>query len=741
MRGVKFRGGYVGLLCAGFATAPGFAIAEQSGAAADTDNVLQTIIVTANRRETGLQDVPFSIVAFGADQIKEQRLERADDLFQSIPGAVFATNVKTASFAGIRGLLTLEDAPATDLPIAFFVDDVYISGISDLNLNYFDLDRIEVLRGPQGTLFGRNVIGGAISFVTKRPQFDQHLGARLSVGNDRRLDAEGYLNGVLVPDRLAGRVSFSSRNSDGYVYNRVRDQRLEDDGTRSLRGQLLYTPSDGVDMLLAADYTHDQGDGSFLNLLNFDPTLVPELHPDPWIVDQDFDTGYERTLYGGSARIDVDVAAGTLTSITAYRRNESSSGRDVDASPLPIIHSNEFVNNRQFTQEVRFASTESADFSYVVGAFYLDAQNFRVEKQRWQGLPGSVLAAVLGGPGVRANDQSQDAGIESYAVFGEATYRFNEEFSLALGGRYTRDEKSGYSRVTGPLNPILKSIAEELYVPFSKSWTAFTPRAVLRYEPTADLNFYATVARGFKGGGFTAGLPTRAGLATPFDPEHATNYELGAKTQVFDRRLQINAALFRQETKDLQVRTFNPLGVSIVGNAASARVQGLEIETTTAMGDHLTFNVNYAYLDAEYREFQLGANDYSGNRLPYAPKHSLGFGTRLELPLSAGAVLAFAGDYTYRSELELLEANNLPQAVRSQTRLNVLDASVELTLPDPRWRISLWGKNLTSDEVLVGASELTSFWATAAELGSGARGFYGLFGRPRSYGATLSYEF
>jgi iron complex outermembrane recepter protein len=713
----------------------------ESAQRAERSQALDTIVVTANRRETDVQDVPFSILAFGETQIRNQRLERAEDLFNAVPGALFAPNVKTASYVSIRGLASLEDAPAADLPIAFFVDDVYTAGISDLNLNYFDLERIEVLRGPQGTLFGRNVIGGAVLLVSKRPSFDETFGTRVTLGNDSRIDTEGYLNGVLIPERVAGRLSFSTRMSDGFVQSRYRGERLEDDGMGSMRAQLLFTPADALDFVLASDYTRDRGKGGFINAINFDPVLVPPLDPDPWVVDHDYDTSYSRKLYGHSLRGNLSLDAGTLTSITAYRRNRSSAGRDVDGVPLPIVHSDEEVDNRQFTQEVRFASVEERTFSYVVGAFYLDASNFRVERQQWQGLPDSVLIAVLGGPGVFANDQAQDVDLTSYAGFGEITYRFTGDFAVSLGGRYTRDEKSGHTLITGPLNPIIKNTEEDLFVPFSKSWSAFTPRVVARYEPTNDLNFYATVARGYKGGGFTAGLTTAEGLATPFDPEKSTNYELGAKTRLFDGRMQLNTTVFRQDTDDLQVRTFNSVGVSIVGNAASARVQGLELETTTALTDRLLLTANYAYLDAEYRDFELGAADYTGNRMPYSPVHAVSLGIRTELPLASGATVSLASQYHYRSELELLEANNLPSRVKSETGQNLLDASMEYMSASGRWQFSLWGKNLTDEAVLQAVAEVTSFWATFEELQNGERGFYAVYGRPRSYGVTLSYSF
>lgn len=697
------------------------------------------VVVTANRRETALSDVPFSIMAYGSEQIEEKKIDRAEDLFQRVPGATFVPNVKTASFVGIRGLLTLEDAPAADLPVAFFMDDVYISGISELNLNYFDLERIEVLRGPQGTLFGRNVIGGAIALTSRRPTFDEAFGARVSLGDHGRVEADGYLNGPLVEGVLAGRLTFSSRQSNGPIFNRHRQERLDDDNTGSVRAQLLFTPSEDVDVLVSADYTTDKGRGSALKIVGFNPALIPDTSADPFTVDQDYDTRFERELFGGLVRADWRTAAGVLTSITAYRRNTSYTGRDVDASILPIVHTNEAVNNWQFTQEVRLASDAGRSLSYVVGAYYLRGNNYREERHQWNGLPGTLLFSAIG-PGLKRNNQAQDVELTSYAAFGELTWRLNDQISAALGGRYTVDEKSGVTMVTGPLNPAVKAVPQDLIVPFSADWSAFTPRAVLRYEPNSDLNFYATVAKGFKGGGFTAGLPTLAGLSTPFAPEKATNYEIGTKSRLFDRRLSVNATLFRQDTKDLQVRAFNSFGQSIVGNAASARVQGLELETSARVNDRLELTADYTHLDAKYRNFRLGSTDFSGNRLPYAPKHSITLGGRYSHPLADDATLTLAADYVYKSRSEMIDANTLAADVKRQTRSNILNASVEYATADGRWTISAWGKNLTDDAVLLAAVDVTSFWATPAEFGAGERGYVGWYNRPRSFGVTLTFK-
>ena len=733
--------------------APLPAVTQEASETTSTDEEtrrMDTMTVTAQRREQSLQDVPLSVLGISGEQIELQRIERPDDLLLKIPGGFFIPNVKTASYVGLRGLLSFEDAPAADLPIAFFIDDVYVSGIGESNVNLFDLERIEVLRGPQGTLFGRNVVGGAFSIVSRKPSFEPEARAKVTVGSYNRIDIDGFATGPIIEDVLAGKISFSSRNAEGFVYNRVRDEDIESDGMASLRGQLLFTPSEDLTILLGADMMIDDGRGNAAKLTTFpggaSPELIPPLSSDPFAVDTDADTFFDRHLWGLLGRADWDTDLGTLTSITAFRRNDSNANRDVDGTSLFILDVEEVIDNRQFTQEVRFASTDDQPITYVAGAFYLDARNIRDERQDWNPLPGTGLGdtdaflGTLGFPvGLKDTSQLQQVDITSYAVFGEATWHATDAFRLSVGGRYTIDEKSGFTNVTGTPNAFNGA---PVFAEFSEDWDAFTPRFIVEYDVSDDVLVYANVANGYKSGGFASALTTVEGLTTPFDPENSWNYEIGAKTQWYDGRLTVNATVFQQNTEDLQFRTFNQNGVSVVDNAGEAEVRGLELETAAAPADGLSLFFNYAFLDTEFVELELGGVDLSGNKLPFAPEHSITTGFTYVQPAWRGGELIWQADFTYKTEVEFREQNDVPDEIKDLSVIdNLLNASLTYTSADDRWEFGVFGKNILDEEVLHSATDLTSFWFTADEAAAGERGFLSGYNRPQVFGASVGYRF
>lgn len=716
---------------------------EPAAAAEPEDGpvALDEIVVTAQRREANLQDVPFSIMAFSGEQLQKENIQDATDLFAQVPSAYFmSSSSKTYSVIGIRGLTTLLSAPAADLPVAFFADDIYYSSAGDMSLSLYDIEHVEVLRGPQGTLFGRNVTGGAVSVTSRKPQYDEAASVSVGIGNFGLIQTDGFVNGVLIEDRLAGRIAFTTRRNNGPIRNETRDTRLGSESLGSVRASLRFDPTDDLRIGFTVDYTNDEGNGNAARLENFDSSLIPPLSNDPFVSNQGSSTAYRRNLGGAIVRIDWSTPFGDVTSVTGFRRNTAHQERDIDGTPLVVYGNEETVNNRQFTQEVRLASPTDGWFSYVVGAFYMDARNYRRTDYYTNPIPGSIAAGSLAayGPYPLLNTRAQDANIRSAAVFGEMNFKLFDKFTLEIGGRYTRDDKEGTTFINGSPSPFFFSPAASgpYVIDFKGNWDAFTPKATLKYAFNDDVNVYATVAKGFKGGGFTESLTTAAGLAAAFNPENTINYEAGIKSQWFNNRASLNVSVFRQDTTDLQTQLFLN-GINQFANAGEARQQGVELEAAALITDNFRLNIDYAYLDATFIEF--GAN--TGNQLPFAPKHSISIAPRYDLDLASGARLTFAADYSYRSKVPLAEANNVPDFLVDRSQVNLLNGRVEYTSSNGKWNLSLWGKNLTNEAIVSGAYDMSTFTITPAERAAGNRTYWTLYNIPRTYGLTLKYDF
>lgn len=704
---------------------------------------IEELVVTAQRRETSLQDVPFSIMAFGGEELSRERLTDANALSSRVPSAVFnAAADKGFAVVGLRGARALLSSPAADLPVVFFFDDVYTSGVSSTGSTFFDVDHVEVLRGPQGTLFGRNVTGGAISVISNKPVFDEDWAASFTAGNKGQIGIEGMVNRVIAEDLVAGRIAFAHRRNDGLIKNRAGPNLQQEDIT-AVRGQLLFTPSDTLRINLSADYMHDTGTSNPAKMtcitpagLDCTPALLPPLSSDPFVSDQDGDSGYKVEYYGATARVDWDFGdAGALTSITAFRRNVNYSARDPDTLPIPVYHLRAVTNDRQFTQEIRFASPSENRFSYVAGAFFLKQHNYRRDEYNEQGIPGTPYGASV--PTPKYIELSQYSNNSSIAGFAEAAYKITPELTLSVGGRYTVDEKKGHTFIQGdPGNPRFRAVPT--LVDFGPTkWKSFTPRVYLKYEPTDALNFYGTIAKGFKGGGYSHSQNSVIGLTTPFAPEKVTNYEVGAKTRLFDGRAQANLSIFRQDTKNLQVTYFEN-GASFTRSVGESRQQGVEFESTAQVTEALRLFLNYSYIDARYIEYNTGTASYAGNFMPFAPKNSVTVGGRYTHEINDDLQVSVSADYSYRSRLALADPNNVSRVVMDRSEWNMWNGSVDLESASGRWRVSLWGRNLTNDAPVQAAYDFGTFWLSAAERAAGNRGYLTYYVNPRTFGVTLS---
>lgn len=705
------------------------------------------IIVTAQRRETTVREVPFSIAAFGGEALAQQQVFSPAALTNELPGITVNTADKSLSILSIRGNVSTFRTATLDTPVAYFQDDVYYVFNNDLNANFYDVNRVEVLRGPQGTLFGRNVVGGAIAVVTNNPSFDNEYSLQATVANGGYFRSEGVLNAPIVDGTLAARFAFSTETSDGLIDTPNQSGSYGKTDGYAARGKLRFTPTDTLDIVLAGDYSYTDGNGGAIQLGIGGEQVVPATFGDftneEWTNNDYARSPYSQRLRGGYLRADLDLAGGVLTSITGYRLNDSHSINDdiPVGTAVPVFDRRQDVRNRSFTQEVRYASAPDR-LSYVVGAYYLDADVATTNTFFYSPLPGSVFDGRLPtNPAVTNITRVQDGTVRSIAVFGEVNFELTDRVQLIAGGRYTEDKKSVNYRAFSTTNPNgipALGFPGEVSASGGQTWDAFTPRFTIKYEPVDDVNLYATYAKGFKSGGFVDNAYLNPTL--PLDPEKARNYEIGAKSRIFDNRLDLNIALFDQKTEDLQ--NFSGAGGVAHTFNGTLKMRGIELESNLRPFDGMNLTFNYTHLDGEYSSLfdPLVNVDYSGNPAKYAPSHAFLARARYEAYLANGATLSPQIEFNYSSRISTDDANNLSRNLNlyNATRGETLNARLNYESADGRWNAGIFARNLTNNFQIVHADDITAFLAVPNAQTS----YWKIFtNTPRSYGLTLSFSY
>ncbi|MEK7456888.1 MAG: TonB-dependent receptor [Pseudomonadota bacterium] len=717
--------------------------APQDGAA--QPNMLpEDIVVTAERRESTVREVPFSIAAFGGELLRESQVFSPAALTQQMPGITVNTADKSLSIVAIRGNVSTFRTATLDTPVAYFMDDVYYVFNNDLNANFFDTQRVEVLRGPQGTLFGRNVVGGAIAVISNNPEMKEDWFGQVTAGNGAYVRTEGMVNGVLVDDKLAFRAAFSTETSNGLIDTpNQKGSYGKTDGV-AMRGKLLFQPTDTLKIVLSGDYSYTQGNGGAISLGIGGNQVVPATFGDyddsKWTNNDFARSPYRQRLRGGYLRGDLDLFGGTLTSITGYRMNDSHAINDdvPVATQVPVFDRRQVVKNRSFTQEVRFASAPGR-LSYVVGAYFLSADVSTTNIFYYSPLPGSAVnATVRRNPGVTNITREQEGNVRSLAAFGEATFEVTDGLSLVAGGRYTSDRKKieyhAFSTTDAGAIPGF-GFPGEVFASGGKTWNAFTPRVTVKYRPMQNVNLYATWAKGFKSGGFVDNAYLNPTI--PLEPEKAQNYEIGAKTRLFDNMLDFNVALFKQKTKNLQ--NFSGAGGIAHTYNGTLKMKGIEVESVLRPVDGLRLTGNWTHLVGTYSDLRdpLVNLDYSGNPAKFAPRDSFTVGASYDLAMANGAKITPQADFNYSARISTDDANTLRlyDNLYNDTKGRTLNARLNYESADGRWTVGIWGKNLTNNYQIVNADDITAFLAVP---GNGTTYWKIFTNTPRTYGVTLS---
>jgi iron complex outermembrane recepter protein len=728
---------------------PALAQASIDATAAEVadDSAVMDIVVTAQRRSERVQDIPVAISAFGGEQIARAGIASLENIAPRVPSFYFGSFGAARPQLYIRGIGTRSFDPGSESSVGVFADDVYLGRSSGSFGAMKDIDRVEVLRGPQGTLYGRNTIGGAINVISKAPTDELTGNFEGGLSNFKGYNLFGAVGGPIAGEKLMFRVAAWREEREGYVINTLSGNKFQGIENTGARARLTIAPSDPLKIELTAEYMDDGNKAAFggFNQGTFgNPASVFFRGSGPIVTNPDlrrgaisFDPFLDRQVQSYIGRVEYDAGAATFTSISAFRKLDIRDGRDLEGSSLDIIDQSSVESSKQFTQEFRIASTPDGSLSgnglvdWIIGGFYYHDSSDRVDSFRL-GINSAVRAAA----GTPANDNTiADYKIESFALFGQATVHLGEVFDLTLGGRYSHDSKraiqSGTTTDGAPL----------IAVPFTTTnrakYRSFDPRIVLAYKISPDANVYASFSTGFKSGGFQYVPFSRAQADVLFDPEDIKAYEIGFKTEWLDRALRVNGAAYYYDYKNLQIsRIILPPGttapVSLISNAASSTIKGLDLEITARPARSFEVNIAYGYLDAKYDSYVFNATtDFSNTRMVRAPKHSINVGAEWRVPVWGDGEFSLRGDYALTGDFfhEPGEGNiafgtGIP--LTAEDGYGLLD--LRATLTKDNWRVTGYVNNLGN----------TKYRRTINALGNTVVGFAGA---PRIYGLKLGYSF
>jgi iron complex outermembrane receptor protein len=776
----------IGLPAAGLAQPP---VAAGTGAEEQAQPAEQSgeIVVTARRRAENLQDVPIAVTAFSGEALAERNVDTVDQIARYTPNIRFdaAAQLSGASFnptVFIRGVGSNDFAIFTDAGVGFYVDGVYYARSIGANTDAVDLQSVQVLRGPQGTLFGRNTIGGAVIIETAKPQFDEISGKVEAItGRFDRADLRAAINLPIIRDRLALRLTAATLNRDGYVKRLSDGSDMGNRNTDMVRAQLRWDPSSRVRVDLAGDYTRSREHsapnklvavgpqaglaarfalpGPVLSLYNANvapsrgiiaPNGQPTLNPS-WITSDPFTTWAggpnvnNLDLWGVQATIGVDLAPEfQLKSITAYRDMHAVFARDGDNTPFTFRETYNDDKVWQFSQELQASGRFGRRVSYVAGLYYL--------KEKGHDFGRADLAVSLwpplGPPASPAVYLFNWIDNESYAAYGEVDIGLIDRVTLTLGGRYNHDSKkiriinirqrdsfasSAGMDVRAPLGGNYPRFidSDTQNIPDSASWNSFTPRVILKADVTDHANVYASYSRGFKSGGFNLRPLSAPSEVTAYDPETLSTWELGTKTSWLDRRLTLNAALWRSRYQDIQL-SVNQTPLNFVANA-SGRLWGFEVEAAAKPSRWLDLNASVGHVDSKYTSISnprapsqvlpLTLSDH----FVKAPRWTLAAGAQVNIPLGGLGMLKLRGDVTDYSRI-YNDLSNHPYL--TEDGYTLVNARLSWSDPAERFAVALFVTNLTKALYIQSGNFSNGFGL--AELS---------YGRPREWGLSASWRF
>ncbi len=684
----------------------------------------ETITVTSSRRTKSLNEVPMAVSAFGSMTIDRANMLDIEDIAGMTPGFSISTYNPVTPQPYIRGVGTNSSSVGDDASVGVFIDDVYAGRAGGFRSDMFDIQRVEVLRGPQGSLYGRNVAGGAISVITKDPTefFEGKL--KGTYGSYDLMELQGMVSGPIADD-VKGRFAGSVRQRDGWIDNVYTGSELRDQDNKSFRGKLEFDLSRDANLMVIADYAKDSLNGPGARSVTHFDDVFGSKYPTQGEVDKvDLfkDGKTDREIYGVSGNLTVEFDDVLFTSITAFREQDyfffdDLTGRYLAAGGQSLMN-DASENSKQITQEFRLQNLSNGPFEWTAGLYL-----FNEDIERLEAWDSSKSYELQGQPNMTSRGVWDAANeTKSYAVFGEGSYRLSDHWSVTLGGRYTYDNKD-FSVTASGAPDLLGFLQENYQVAEEKSWNSFTPKVTVNYFTDNGDMWYMTLSEGYKAGGFNGIAATESAARVPFDQEKARNYELGFKARFFDRALSLNGAAYFLDYTDLQNFTTDIETGEVRTATGDAEVKGLELDANAYVTEGLRMFATYAYTDSEFTSFNSDPT-VVGNRLARTPEHSGSLGFNYQWILGNGQTLDWRTDITHQGEMYFSVANEEASKTESYSLVNTNFTWENMD----GWEVSVYGKNLTDKEYIVHSFSLT---------GVG----FAIQGEPRTFGISVAKSF
>ena len=705
--------------------------------------VLEEVIVTAQKRSESVQEIAASVTAVGAERLNDFQVVNALDI------EAFAPNVSVGSAFGtgqlfIRGIGLASTFAGIDPSVALHVDGAVVSpGQAQLGV-FYDVERVEVLRGPQGSLYGRNSTGGSINVVTQKPTEEFSGYIHQTFGNYNLMTTEAAISGPIVADKLLARLAIKSNRRDGFGENETFGNDIDDADQLSGRFKLEYRPSDDLNILLSASRQKEADNAYTLHFIEPDGTNNPASLPplgvpgltadDPRNIRSNYEPAdNERNTRAYSAVINWDIDDSfSLTSITAHRTFDSANVQDLDGSLAPgfiVINARDIESTSQELQ----LHYQGDRLNGLVGLYYY-------QEDLLADSPLGFDPVGVNGPADAIIRVRGVMDVEAWAAFANFTYRINDQWSVILGGRYSDEEREKTDAFSLPSGTI----------PFADKgdWSDFTLDIGLQYQPVDDINFYAKFSQGFKSGAANLGQ-----ISSFVDPEKVDAYEVGVKGQFFDNVLGVNASLFYYDFTDMQLAKTTPAPGGAFGsrleNAGESEVKGAEVEITWLATEALKFDAQFGYLDTEIKDFvsvneldpcaggtpgcdlsdtnTFIAQQFAGNQLVQAPEYNGNLRGEYELDLNDSGIVRIGVGAYHRSKIYFSAFNTDNM---SEGDITVYDANIKYLHPNEQFSVNIWGKNLTDEEYYASKFAVSTSFSIMGSLAP-----------PSTYGVTINYAF
>jgi iron complex outermembrane receptor protein len=722
--------------------------ADSSTAETDNAPTLKTVTVTAQHKEETLQEVPVAVSAINGSSITADGVRAMGDITTFVPNAA----AKNPDGDGrprwyIRGLGTGDTGAATVYPVGIYADDVYLNAPVAGGGPLFDLERIEILRGPQGTLYGKNTTAGAVNVISKKPTFDTDGYGTLGVGTKSERIVNGAIGGALVDDKLAGRVSIYSEERDGFTRNETANQSYGDVNKKAFRAQLLGKFGDSFEALWKVHGRQFKGDGSSGSLpvgTYYPPTNYQR--PDGRKIELNVNEDYKLDHDGTSLTLNWDLSDYKLTSITAYDYLRNQSLADADYGPYEVAGRTDTDNEyKQYSQEFRLASPQQETLRWLAGAhiFHEDLDSSAVRNV----VPGpAATGAASNQTGTVYRDLNYDHKTDSYALFGNLTYDFTENLTVTGGLRWTKEYKDidlnlvQLRSVAGVRSPVLGA-DNNGNSKKGDDWEAWTYDLTPEYRINDNLRVFFRYAHGFRSGGYNTGLSGGLSGLTTVDPEELDSYEIGLKSEWLNGRVIANATAFYYDYSDIQVNLLtvsNGILTTALTNGAAGKVKGAELELEAQATDYLHLRAALSHLDTEYTDFKnvnpnTGAvtGDYSGNRFVRSPEQVISLGADYTIPLGGAGKLVAGADASYRGK-EYFLADRQDEDTLSQDHYTLANARLSWFNHDEKLSVTGFVNNLTDRKYQVHGRP-------NGAVGSGQ--YVITYGDPRTVGVSVTSRF